>query len=161
MIYILSQYKSCFIFRHIIYYIFFLFIIYLFFYLFFIYFFYLFFYLFIFLNKKFFYEHNTIMKLILVELRVIQDFNYRFYIIRAKMCNGVMTLYRCMSATRINYLYVSCIYLSFSIDSILLYGCIIGNLFEVKIILVFFSGCYQSLWDEYGYCVCICSRATD
>lgn len=150
MIYILSQYKSCFIFRHIIYYIFFSF-------------YYLFIFLFIyfFLNKKFFYEHNTIMKLILVELRVIQDFNYRFYIIRAKMCNGVMTLYYCMSAMRINYLYVSCIYLSFSIDSILLYGCIIGDLFEVKIILVFCSGCYQSLGDEYGYCVCICSRATD
>jgi len=60
MIYILSQYKSCFIFRHIIYYIFFSF-------------YYLFIFLFIyfFLNKKFFYEHNTIMKLILVELRVI------------------------------------------------------------------------------------------
>lgn len=152
MICILSQYKSCFIFRHIIflyyftfYYLLFIFIL----------------LIFYFLNKNFFYEHNTIIKLILVELRVIQDFNYRFYIIRAKMCNGVMTLYCCMSAMRINYLYVSCIYLSFSIDSILLYGCIIGNLFEVKIILVFCSGCYQSLWDEYSYCGCICSRATD
>lgn len=58
------------------------------------------------------------------------------------MYNSVMTLYYYMSAMRIYYLYVSYMYVSFSIDIILLYGCNIGNLFEVKIILVSGSGCY-------------------
>ena len=53
-----------------------------------------------------------------------------------------MTLYYYMSATRIYYLYVSYMYVFFSIDISLLYGCNIGNLFEVKIILVFGNGCY-------------------
>ena len=53
-----------------------------------------------FLYKKFFLEHNMSIRLILVELRVIWDFNYEFCIIRAKIYNGVMTLYYYMSAMK-------------------------------------------------------------
>lgn len=37
----------------------------------------------------------------------------------------------------------------------------IGNIFEVKIIFVYFNDYYQSFQDEYSYYMCITSRATD
>ena len=62
-----------------------------------------------------------IIRLILVELRVISDLNYGFYIIRAKMYYGVMTLYCNMSAIRVYYLYASYNKLYFVISSLWLH----------------------------------------
>ena len=56
-------------------------------------------------NKKIV-AHNNNIRLILVEIRVIYDVVFdMLYIIRAKMYNGVMTLYYYMSAMRVYYVY--------------------------------------------------------
>ena len=88
------------------------------------------------MNKKNITVHNISIRLILVELRVIWDLFFEFYIIRAKIYNGLITLDYYKSAMRLYCLYVS--YIVFFI--FLIYGCNICNIFEVKIILVFYSG---------------------
>ena len=64
-------------------------------------------FLFIFMNKKNITVHNISIRLILVELRVIWDLFFEFYIIRAKIYNGLITLDYYKSATRVYCLYVS------------------------------------------------------
>ena len=62
---------------------------------------------FIFFNNIFYFIHNNNIRLILVELRVIWDLFFEFYIIRAKIYNGLITLDYYKSATRVYCLYVS------------------------------------------------------
>lgn len=44
------------------------------------------------MNIIFYFEHNTIIRLIIVEQRVIIDFYLEFIIIRAKIYNGVLNI---------------------------------------------------------------------
>ena len=67
------------------------------------------------MNKKNITVHNISIRLILVELRVIWDLFFEFYIIRAKIYNGLITLDYYKSAMRVYCLYVSYIFISFII----------------------------------------------
>ena len=58
------------------------------------------------LNIFFNFVNNIVIRLIIVEPRVIIDL-FKFIIIRTKIYNGVYFIYHYMSAIRIYYLYAS------------------------------------------------------